>query len=83
MTNREKTALVFVAVGVALILIAAIAYGGWRAGAATTGALALLVGFALAIDDRPSDLVIEADVPVIDPPTDDQPAPGYPTSVDR
>lgn len=56
MTTRERTAVVFVAVGVCLVLVGAYAYDGARAVAVVAGALLLVLGVLLALDESPAPL---------------------------
>lgn len=90
MTNREKTALGFVALGALLALVAAAAYGGWKAAIACAAVLAIGFGVLLALDEpsdelepaagEPDDELLED--PAVIPPTPDDPG-GYPVSVSR
>lgn len=64
MTIRERAAAGLLLFGLVAVLVAAYAYDGWRAVAAVAGAVALLAGVLLGLDDRNDWKIIDvADLP--------------------
>lgn len=50
MTQRERLALILVAVGAVCLTVAAAAYGGWVLAVAAVGVLAVVGGVLLGLD---------------------------------
>lgn len=60
-TNRERTALVLLTAGAVLLLVAAAAFGGWRAAVAVAGGLMFGAGVLLGLDTEPPAAPLEDD----------------------
>lgn len=71
MTIRERTALTLVALGLIMVGVCAWAYGGWEATVGVVGAMLVLIGVLLGLDNEPQPTPPPAGPELIDDETED------------